>query len=435
MLKNKKIKKTLIADPLATSLSTSPIQGNVSISVKEIKRLSSIEFILLFGLMMSLTAMTISSIIPAIANMQLSLGVTDVRSMQLIVSLFILGMAFGELIFGPIADAIGRKAVVTIGIAIYIVGSVIAIYSESLTVLLIGRVIQGIGVSGPKIGSRALIRDLFKGNAMASVMSFMMMLLVLMPMLAPIFGQWIINNFDWHAIFFVYCIMAIVLWIWFVIRQEETLAESARYKINSETIGRNFKKITNHAFVMACTLIAGLTFGAHMSFVNSAQSIFQDVFKQSDNFVYYFSFMALASGIASFLNAKLVLKFGMMKLTKLAFILMLFATAVALVDQLLIAKPITFPVFMAVFTVIFFSIGFIYGNINSMGMQYCGKVAGTASSAMSSISSLITVVLSIAVGRMYAFSVTPLLCAFFFLAVIALFILRCLSKKTYKDIT
>ena len=150
------------------------------------------EFVALFAVMMSLTAMSIDAMLPALPAIGHSLGVEDSKDTQLIISLFILGMGCGEIFFGPLSDAIGRKKAIYIGIGIYCAGAVLALTATSIEQLLLGRIVQGIGVSGPKIASRALIRDQFEGNAMARIMSFIMMVFILTPMIAPAVGQFIL---------------------------------------------------------------------------------------------------------------------------------------------------------------------------------------------------------------------------------------------------
>ena len=172
------------------------------------------EFIALFALMMSLTALSMDSMLPAFPNIATSLGIEDYQKTQWIVSAMIFGMMFGEIIFGPLSDAIGRKKCILIGIGIYIGGSVIALSASSIEVFLLGRVIQGFGVSGPKIASRALVRDLYKGAAMARIMSFVMMVFILVPLLAPSIGQLVMQVADWRWIFALLVFQASVAGGW-----------------------------------------------------------------------------------------------------------------------------------------------------------------------------------------------------------------------------
>ncbi|MGJ7037542.1 MFS family permease [Shinella sp. BE166] len=149
---------------------------------------SSISFrerIALYALLTSLTSLSIDALLPGLREIGADVGVAPPLSTQHVISLFIFGMAFGELLLGPLSDAIGRKKALVLGLCVYAAGTIIAMLAGTLEMVILGRFLQGVGVSGPKIATRAMIRDQFEGDAMARVMSFMFTLFILVPMLAP----------------------------------------------------------------------------------------------------------------------------------------------------------------------------------------------------------------------------------------------------------
>ncbi|MGK0501056.1 MAG: DHA1 family bicyclomycin/chloramphenicol resistance-like MFS transporter, partial [Oceanicoccus sp.] len=187
------------------------------------------EFIALIALLTSLAALSIDMILPALPDIATDLKVTDMRQTQWVITALILGMSFGQMIFGPLADAYGRRFAILSGIVLFCLGSLLSMMATSMTMLLLGRVLQGFGVSGPRIASLALVRDKFVGNAMARVMSFVMMVFILVPMLAPMSGQGVLLFFNWRAIFALFVGLAIISAFWLVIRLPETLlAENRR---------------------------------------------------------------------------------------------------------------------------------------------------------------------------------------------------------------
>ena len=150
------------------------------------------ERIALYALLTSLTSVSIDALLPGLRAIGADLGISPPLSTQHIISLFILGMAFGELLLGPLSDALGRKKALILGLCVYAAGTAVAMLAGSLEMVVFGRFLQGVGVAGPKIATRAMIRDQFEGDAMARVMSFMFTLFILVPMLAPALAQVII---------------------------------------------------------------------------------------------------------------------------------------------------------------------------------------------------------------------------------------------------
>src|SRR3546814_17620913 len=133
---------------------------------------------------------------------------------------------FVELSSGPASEAIGRKLAILIGLALCGGGAGVAMTADSLAQVRVGRVIQGIGCAGPKIASRALIRDQYEGVAMARILSFIFMVFILVPMLAPAMGQLVLVVADWRAIFLVFLALAAVVAIWLGVRQPEKIGRA-----------------------------------------------------------------------------------------------------------------------------------------------------------------------------------------------------------------
>ncbi|GAB3484232.1 multidrug effflux MFS transporter [Marinomonas epiphytica] len=370
------------------------------------------EFITLFAIITSLTALSIDAMLPAFPSMANDLGVTNYQQTQWIISALIFGMMFGELLFGPLSDAIGRKSSILIGVGIYIVGSLIAMSSTSLTMLLVGRVIQGFGVSAPKIASRALIRDLYKGAAMARIMSYVMVIFILVPMLAPAFGQFVLSFGNWHWIFGVLIIQALFASSWLMLRQQETLDRSNRKPLRVSVLLNSAKYILARKDVVAYTGIAGLIFAGLMLYLSIAQSIFQDIYQLGKDFPLYFAMLALGSAIANLLNARIVQKVGMTHCVSAALFIM-FTTAVVLTVFCIWFDGVPpLALFIGAGMLMFACLGMVFGNINALAMEPLGKVAGLAASMISSCSSFIAIIGATIIGQFYHLTVTPLALGF-----------------------
>lgn len=379
-----------------------------------------IEFITLFALLTSLTALTIDAILPAFPAMAASFSVADATDLQLTISLMVLGMVFGELAFGPLADANGRKWAIVTGLLIFATGTLIALFAQSMTMLLLGRLVQGMGVAGSKIGTRALIRDRFQGEAMARIMSFVMMILILVPMLAPALGQLVLWIAGWRAIFLMLLVLALIAGAWLVVRQPETLTTERRLPIRPLPLAKTTLRILKHPQVMAYTIVAGLVFGCQVVYYSIAHSLFEDLYQAGARFPLYFAILAAGIGLASLTNGALVMRLGMYRQTLTALIGMMGISALlAILAWLGEGKP-SLPVFLLLGFWLFFGVGLLFGNINALAMQSLGQVAGLGSSIIASFSSLVAVGVSFAVGPLYNQTVYPLALVFFGAAAISL---------------
>jgi MFS transporter, DHA1 family, multidrug resistance protein len=175
------------------------------ITTKRILAPSYVEFIVVLSLMMALTALSIDAMLPALSQIGTDLNITNPNDRQLVVSLIFLGLSAGQLFFGPLSDKIGRKQAIYAGYAMFMLGSLVSIFSPSFTVMLVGRALQGLGVSAPRAVSLAMVRDLFEGRKMARVMSFSMSVFILVPIIAPMIGQGIMSVAGWRSILAVFC--------------------------------------------------------------------------------------------------------------------------------------------------------------------------------------------------------------------------------------
>ena len=149
-----------------------------------------IEFIAIMALLMSLVALSIDGILPALAVIGTDLGVTNTKDHQLLITMIFLGLGFGQLIFGPLSDSYGRKPIIYLGFLVFAIASIICVNTNNYDVLIAGRILQGIGLASPRTLSIAMIRDSYEGDYMAKVMSFIVMIFILIPIVAPTLGEY-----------------------------------------------------------------------------------------------------------------------------------------------------------------------------------------------------------------------------------------------------
>ena len=213
--------------------------------------------------------------LPALGEIGRDLGVARDNDVQLVVSLLFFGIAVGQLAYGPLSDSIGRKPALLAGLGLYMVGCLLSVFSQSFSVMLAGRLMQGLGVAGPRIVAVALIRDQYEGRLMARVMSFVMAIFIIVPIIAPAMGQGILLIASWRAIFGVFLAMAVAVSLWFTIRQPETLPLDRRIPFSPARVVSGFREVLTNRTALGYTITAGLVFGSFIGYLSTAQQVFQ----------------------------------------------------------------------------------------------------------------------------------------------------------------
>ena len=232
-----------------------------------------IEFIAIMALLMSLVALSIDGILPALAVIGIDLGVTNTKDHQLLITMIFLGLGLGQLIFGPLSDSYGRKPIIYIGFLVFAIASIICVNTDSYEVLIAGRILQGIGLASPRTLSISMVRDTYEGDYMAKVMSFIVMIFILIPIIAPTLGQFLMLAYNWQAIFNVQLGLGVLVIFWFWKRQPETLEVSNRIPFRSETLISGFIEFFKHKQATAFTLISGFITGSFMVYLSTSQLI------------------------------------------------------------------------------------------------------------------------------------------------------------------
>jgi len=381
-------------------------------------------------MMMSLMALSIDAMLPALPQIGDELGVANPNDRQLVISIIFLGSALGQIFFGPLSDKTGRKPAIYSGYVLFITGSLIAIFSMNFPVMLLGRILQGLGLAAPQAVTMALVRDRFEGRTMAQVMSFAMTVLILVPMIAPTIGQGILLLAGWRSIFGSFLLFAVVTLTWFALRIPETLALENRVPFSLGRIVHSIQEILKIRAALGYTLTAGLVNGFFLGYLNSSQQIFQEQYALGEAFPLYFAMIALSLGIASFLNARLVMRYGMRQLIRSALAIVFGLAVIFLgVSVAFTGQPPLWSL-MAYLMVSFFCTGILFGNLNALVMQPLGHLAGVGAAVVGSITTLISMLLGIMIGRSYNGTVLPLVIGMVILTAISIFIVRWVESKT-----
>ncbi|GAA0564704.1 multidrug effflux MFS transporter [Rheinheimera aquimaris] len=394
-------------------------------------RISTGEFTLLVALMMSIVAISIDALLPALDAIRADIVLSNPNQAQLVVSALFFGMAIGQLICGPLSDATGRKKVLNGGIALFLAGTAVCYFSKDINTLLLGRFIQGLGVSGPYVSAISIVRDKYSGNDMARIMSLVMMIFVMVPALAPSLGQAVLWLGSWRDIFLLYVFYALLIVLWIYCRLEETLPKAHRIPMSKKGFAEGFKEVISNVPTVSYMICMGLFFGSFIGYLNSSQQIFQDLFKTGELFTLYFGLLAIVFGASSLVNSRLVQKWGMQRLSGSAVWGIIASSALFLVLHL--GVEIQLWMFLLYAAVLFFCFGLVFGNINAMAMEPMGHVAGIAAAIIGSTSSIMSMFIGTIIGQMYNGTLIPVTAGFFIFACISMAILAFANRYKQKQ--
>lgn len=372
-----------------------------------------IEFISIMALLMSLVALSIDGILPALAIIGTDLGVNDNKDHQQLITMIFLGLGIGQLIFGPISDSFGRKPIIYIGFLVFAIASIICVSTDSFEVLITGRVLQGIGLASPRTLSIAMVRDSYQGDYMAKVMSFIVMIFILIPIIAPTLGQFLMLTYNWQAIFNVQLLLGTLVIIWFWKRQPETLPFSKRTAFKLAVLISAFKEFFNHKQTIAFTLISGFITGSFMVYLSSAQHIFEIQYGLGKDFPLIFAGLAVGVGFATYLNGLFVVKVGMKRITLISLTGYSISSLMYVILFINKLNPDLW-ILLFFFGMQFTAIGFLFGNLRALAMQHIGHIAGIGAAINGFISTVMGVIIASFIGAYISTTVWPLFLGFTF---------------------
>ncbi|EXB78333.1 multidrug effflux MFS transporter [Acinetobacter sp. 1475718] len=366
------------------------------------------EFALLMALLMSIVSFSIDAVLPALGEIGRVFDLKNNNQTQWVIIGIFSGMTIGQLIAGPLSDAIGRKRILFTGIVIYFLGSLLCFTTQSFEWFLVGRFIQGIGVSGPYVASISIVRDKYSGAQMARIMSIIMMVFMVAPAIAPSLGQLIIHFFGWREIFVLYMAYATVVGVWVALRLEETLLPENRLPMRLRAFREGFKEVVSNKTTMSYLLCAGFCFGGFIGYLGTSQQILMQQFgKTGQEFSAYFAVLAGVMGVASFTNSKIVMKFGMRPICIYGLLGLCLISLVFLGIQLL-GVAVSFWMFMLYACILFLLFGTLFGNLNAIAMEPMGHVAGMASAIIGAASSVLSLILASIIGQLYDGTLIPM---------------------------
>ncbi|MBV16842.1 MAG: MFS transporter [Thalassospira sp.] len=394
------------------------------------------EFVCLMAITIGLVALSIDNLLPAFGPIADDFGIEDGNRMQLLIYVFMIAFGLMQIVYGPLADSFGRRPTLIVGLGIYCVGTIMAIFADSYDHLLIARFVQGLGAAAPRVLTMAITRDCFEGREMARVMSFVMMVFIILPVFAPASGSLILALANWHMIFVSTLVLAIAIACWYMLRMPETLHPEYRHKLSVRRIARDIKTTVTNRQTLGYSTAMGMMFACLMAYIGSAQQIFEtEVYGLGVWFPLAFGMIAACMSFSSFVNARMVRKLGMRKISHVALFVMALSSLINVLIAIAFDGQPPLPVFGIGLTVTLFCFSLTMPNFNSLAMEPVGAIAGTASSMIGVYSTVIGVVAGGIIGQQFNGTVTPLVGGYLSLALIGILIVGITERGRFMETT
>ena len=363
------------------------------------------EFLVLIAAIMACQAIAVDTMLPSLPSIARDFGVTDANRTQWIITTYIAGMGLGQLFWGLLSDRFGRRAVLLIGLVLYVIAAAAVGMAGDFESLLAWRFAHGIAAASMVI-SRSIIRDLYQGRQMARVMSLTFIVFMMVPVVAPSIGQLVLLLAPWRALFLVFCAFAAAVLLWVSLRLPETLHPEYRMTLTVRHVVHAASRVATDRASLWYTLAVALIFGSIIGYVGMMPQIFGAVFHRPSLMPSVFALCAASMGVASFLNSRVVERFGMRIISQAGLLVFIAATGLHVLVAALHAE--TLWTFIVLQGTTMGCIGLIMANFGAMAMEPMGSVAGIAASLQGCVGTCGGALVAALMGQQFTGSTLPL---------------------------
>ncbi len=337
------------------------------------------ELLFLMSAINALMALGIDLMLPAFEEIRTTFDLGDNSTLTAwVITIYFLGMAVAQIAWGPLTDRFGRKPILYVSIAIYFVAAVGSALAPSFAMLLVSRFIWGIGASGARTVTMAIIRDRFEGVDMAKAMSQIMAVFMLVPILAPAMGSGIIAILPWRGVFWFCVVWAVLIAAWSV-RLRETLPVDEQRPLSLESSVRGYHEVIRTRVTAGYTLATVFLQGVFTTYLASSELLISEVFDRREQFPFIFGCIAVLFALGALVNGRIVGFFGVHNLINKVYVVTLSLTGVSvLVSAVADGRP-NFWIYIPLLGLTLGSFMFLLPNLSTAALDPMGHLAGTAS--------------------------------------------------------
>ena len=271
---------------------------------------SSFKIVFILGLLAMLMPLSIDMYLPALPVISAQFGV-PAGSAQMTLSTYILGFALGQLLYGPMADSLGRKPVILGGTLVFAGAAVACALAQTIDHLIFMRFLHGLAAAAASVVINALMRDIYPKEEFSRMMSFVILVTTIAPLVAPMAGGAVLVWFSWHAIFWILALAALLASAMIFFFIDETLPAEHRQKFHIRTTIGNFASLFRHKRVLSYMLASGFSFAGMFSFLSAGPFVYIELNHVSpQHFGYYFALNIVFLFVLTIINSRFVRRVG-----------------------------------------------------------------------------------------------------------------------------
>ncbi len=367
---------------------------------------SVISYLAFLGILL---AFGIDAALPAFDEIEASFGLTESgQNISLLGTLYFLGMAVGQVVYGPLADRFGRAPIMRLGLVLYALGALGAALAPTFNLLLAARLVWGFGGASPAVLRGAIARDLYEGDQMARVVTLMMAVFLIGPILVPFIGSGILTVASWHWVFAASLMLAAGAIAW-TFRFGETLDPANRRSLSLRPLAAASREVLGNRITMGYIAVQTLAGGAFFVYLGSSPQIIDTIYGRGDEFPLWFATSGITMVGALLVNNRLIGRYGARRMLLIATGILFATSVVGLVITLAAdGRPQFFTWLIWVCTVNAMTT-LISPMANALALEPMGELAGTASAILGFVSLAGGALLAAVIDARLELTVTPML--------------------------
>jgi DHA1 family bicyclomycin/chloramphenicol resistance-like MFS transporter len=363
-----------------------------------------VRFVLVLGALIAIGPLTIDTYLPSLPSIAHDLAASE-SAVQATLTGILLGMGLGQLLVGPLADAVGRRRPLIAGIALHISASLLCAVAPTIGLLTAGRVLQGLGNAAVAVVSMAMVRDLFSGSAAATMLSRLMLVMGLAPVLAPTLGGAILQVTSWRGVFVLLAGAGVALVTLAAVALRETLPVERRLRPRS--VARTYGSLLRDRTFVGLVLISGLGFATLFAYIGGSSFVLQDIYGLSvQQFALAFGANSLGFLLGSQVNPLLVQRFGTRRVVRVAVTVSAVAALTMLAAAVLGVGGLA--AVLGPLWVVLACAGLTFPNTPAIALTRHGEAAGTAAALLGAAQFVIGGAVAPIIGALGSDSAVPM---------------------------